>query len=189
MTKPDPKHVQAEEQLLNAEEWTDTILQSIQSGVIVIDVGSRNIIDINRAAEEMIGAPRSEIIGNVCHTFVCPEERDSCPIIDKGQMIDNKECTLLRKDGSKLQILKTASPITFDGRACLIESFIDIYGKDDFYLEIHDHGMEAQRKCKAQLIEFARAVFTARVPSFGSCWGIQLAAFAAGGQVQGVRRT
>ncbi len=33
--------------------------------------------------------------------------------------------------------------------------FVDIYGKENFYLEIHDHGMEAQTKCTKQLLEFA----------------------------------
>ena len=33
-------------------------------------------------------------------------------------------------------------------------------------------------------IEFARAVYAAQVPFFGSCWGLQIAAVAAGGDVQ-----
>ncbi|MBN1964423.1 MAG: type 1 glutamine amidotransferase, partial [Anaerolineae bacterium] len=33
-------------------------------------------------------------------------------------------------------------------------------------------------------IELARAIFEAGVPSYGSCWGVQLAAFAAGGEVR-----
>jgi GMP synthase (glutamine-hydrolysing) len=33
-------------------------------------------------------------------------------------------------------------------------------------------------------IELARAVFAARVPFFGSCWGLQVAAVAAGGEVR-----
>ncbi|MFV1994335.1 MAG: DNA polymerase III subunit alpha [Verrucomicrobiales bacterium] len=33
--------------------------------------------------------------------------------------------------------------------------FVDIYGKENFYLEMHDHGMEAQRRCIAQLQEFS----------------------------------
>ena len=32
--------------------------------------------------------------------------------------------------------------------------FIDIYGKEDFYLEMHDHGMQQQQKCNRQLLEF-----------------------------------
>ncbi len=34
--------------------------------------------------------------------------------------------------------------------------FIDIFGKDNFYLELHDHGMAQQARCKAQLIEWGK---------------------------------
>jgi DNA polymerase-3 subunit alpha len=32
--------------------------------------------------------------------------------------------------------------------------FVDIYGKEDLYLEMHDHGMQQQQKCNRQLLEF-----------------------------------
>ena len=32
--------------------------------------------------------------------------------------------------------------------------FVDIFGKDDFYLEMHDHGMDQQRLCNQQLLSF-----------------------------------
>ncbi len=37
-----------------------------------------------------------------------------------------------------------------------IGDFTDIFGRDDFYLEIHDHGLEAQQKCTKQMIEFSK---------------------------------
>ncbi|QQL45608.1 DNA polymerase III subunit alpha [Sulfuriroseicoccus oceanibius] len=37
-----------------------------------------------------------------------------------------------------------------------IRDFIDIFGKENFFLEMHNHGMEAQIKCNAQLVEFAK---------------------------------
>ncbi len=36
-----------------------------------------------------------------------------------------------------------------------LDDFLEIYGKDNFFLEMHDHGMEAQQTCNAQLREFA----------------------------------
>lgn len=42
----------------------------------------------------------------------------------------------------------------------------------------------AREPATLRQIEFARAVFAARVPFFGSCWGVQIAAVAAGGDVQ-----
>ena len=45
-------------------------------------------------------------------------------------------------------------------------------------LNLYDGGAAIQRQ-----IDLARAVFKARVPFFGSCWGLQVAAAAAGGEV------
>lgn len=42
---------------------------------------------------------------------------------------------------------------------------------------------KAERESLAQ-VEFARAVFAAGTPFFGSCWGLQVAAAAAGGEVK-----
>ena len=35
-----------------------------------------------------------------------------------------------------------------------VQDFIDIYGKDHFYLEVHDHGLDQQHKCTEQLLQF-----------------------------------
>jgi GMP synthase (glutamine-hydrolysing) len=45
-------------------------------------------------------------------------------------------------------------------------------------LNLYDGGPEVERQ-----IEFARAVFAAGTPFFGSCWGLQVACAAAGGRV------
>jgi DNA polymerase III subunit alpha len=37
-----------------------------------------------------------------------------------------------------------------------VGDFCDIFGKDNFYLEIHDHGLEAQSLCTRQLVEFSQ---------------------------------
>lgn len=34
--------------------------------------------------------------------------------------------------------------------------FVDIFGKENFYLELHDHGMAQQAQCRAQLIQWGR---------------------------------
>ena len=46
-------------------------------------------------------------------------------------------------------------------------------------LNIYDGGVHIERQ-----IELARAVFSAGVPFFGSCWGLQVAVTAAGGRVR-----
>ena len=117
---------QAQDSLLQVKEWTEAILQTIQSGVFVIDAKSHHIIDVNRAAETMIGASRDEIIGNICHKFVCPQAEGECPISDLGQKVNNAETVLFKKNGDQIPILKTVNASTIMGKECLIESFIDI---------------------------------------------------------------
>jgi PAS domain-containing protein len=48
-------------------EWLETILNSIQSGIVVVDANKHRIVDANPEVVRLIGAPREEIVGAVCH--------------------------------------------------------------------------------------------------------------------------
>ncbi|MDA3834619.1 MAG: PAS domain S-box protein, partial [Spirochaetales bacterium] len=109
-----------------SKQGTEAILRSVQSGVLVIDVETHKIIEVNPAAARMFGVAAYEIIGHVCHQFICPAEEGACPITDKKQRLDNSERVLLNKDGDEIPILKTVVPFILEGRECLLESFIDI---------------------------------------------------------------
>ncbi len=113
-----------ENALHEGEQRLQTILDSILTGVLIIDAKTHEIIDINPLAAEIIGLPREQIIGNVCHKFVCPAEEGKCPITDLGQTIDKSERILLTADGNEIPILKTVSTTKLNGN--LIESFVDI---------------------------------------------------------------
>jgi PAS domain S-box-containing protein len=115
-----------EEAILKAKERSETILNSIQSGVLVIDAETHEIVDANPSALAMIGAERDEVIGQVCHRFVCPRKVGACPITDEGDWVDNRETVLLKKNGESTDILKTVVPILLDGRRRLLETFVDI---------------------------------------------------------------
>ncbi len=105
-----------------------TVLDTIETGVVIIDAETHTILDANKKATEMCGSTKEELIGNVCHNHICPAEKGSCPISDLGQKVDNAEKLLLRADGKKVQILKTVVPVKLSGKECLLESFVDISG-------------------------------------------------------------
>lgn len=102
------------------------IFEKIQTGIVVIDPVSHLILDINPNALSLIGRSKDEVIGRVCHQFICPAERGKCPITDLGQVIDNAERKLIGKDGDRIPILKTATTAVVGGNNVIIESFIDI---------------------------------------------------------------
>jgi diguanylate cyclase (GGDEF)-like protein/PAS domain S-box-containing protein len=126
LEKSEVKLKQLGEDLRDSEAYFKAIMTSIKAGVMVIDVKKHEIVDINKAASELIGIPKKEIIGKECHEYVCPAEKGRCPITDLTQVIDNSERFLLNARHRKIPIIKTVVPITFKNRKYLLETFIDI---------------------------------------------------------------
>jgi PAS domain S-box-containing protein len=120
------ERIGTEARLHENQRRTQSILNSIQSGVLVIDAHTHRILDVNPACAAMIGSTAEKIIGNICHRFVCPAELGACPITDKGLLIDNTERVLLSVNGNEIPILKTVTPIVLEDRECLLETFVDI---------------------------------------------------------------
>jgi two-component system sensor histidine kinase/response regulator len=118
--------IQVLQELKESETRLRTILDTVQAGIVIINEKTHTIQDANPAAAKLIGAPREEIIGKVCHRFICPAEAGRCPFSDLGQPVDNSERTLLTSDGSEIPILKTVVPFTFKGEQYLCENFVDL---------------------------------------------------------------
>jgi PAS domain S-box-containing protein len=114
------------EALRRSEEQLKTVFDSVRTGIAVIDGNDLSILEINQAVCELIGLPRSEIVGKTCHRFICPAEVGKCPIKNLGQQVDNSERVLLASAGRAIPILNTVVPINFQGKACYLESFVDI---------------------------------------------------------------
>ena len=106
--------------------WFRSIFNSIQVGVLVIDAKTKIIVDINDAAALMIGSRREDIVGNSCGLCCCLSSNGKCPVIDLGIDIEDELCTLIRKDGSKIDILVTITSAFRNNRRFLIRSFVDI---------------------------------------------------------------
>ena len=116
----------AEKALKESEKRVKTILNSINTGIIIIDPENWTIVEVNPVAAGMIGLSQDEIIGRLYHNFICPKEEENCPIIDHRQQVDNAERVLLSADGREISILKTVVPVMLNGRRLLLESFVDL---------------------------------------------------------------
>jgi len=108
-------------------QWSKSIFNSIQVGILVIDVETKTVVDINPAAALMIGSYREDIIGNSCTLYGClGNKKDKCPIIDLGLDIENEICTLNRKDGSKLEVMVAITSVLRNNKRYLVKSFVDV---------------------------------------------------------------
>jgi PAS domain S-box-containing protein len=102
------------------------VFDRIQTGILVIEPKTHTIIDANPIAEELIGRTKDQLVGSVCHDFVCPAKCGECPITDLHKDIRNIERALINAKGEKIPILKTVAKAEVNGKEYLIESFIDI---------------------------------------------------------------
>jgi PAS domain S-box-containing protein len=147
----------AEETLRTSENYLKAILNSIFTGVVVVDEKTHEIVDANPNALEAIGASKEHVIGKVCHSFICPAEKGKCPISDLGQTVDRSERVLLRANGERVSILKTVTTTTWRGRKYLVESFLDITERK----KVEEALRESEEKYRTQFEEALDAIFVA----------------------------
>jgi diguanylate cyclase (GGDEF)-like protein/PAS domain S-box-containing protein len=117
---------QAQEALQESQAELQAIFETVGTGILIIDKDTQIIIEANKAAIEMTGLPKERIMGQICHSLVCPAQAGKCPVKDLGQSVDHSERKLIHADGHLKDILKTVYPITIKGRDYYLESFVDI---------------------------------------------------------------
>ncbi len=115
-----------EKDLAEREAQMRTIFDYASAGIVVIDPENHLIVDANPTALKMIGLDKEDVVGSVCHRFICPAEEGRCPITDLNETVDNSERILMTSEGNEVPILKTVAPIILKGRRHLLESFVDI---------------------------------------------------------------
>jgi PAS domain S-box-containing protein len=101
----------------NLNEYWKTVVDSIQDGVMIVDPDG-TIVSVNRAFEEITGYSHRGIVGRSCTTLNCSsceiarEEPGChwCVMFRKGNL-SRQRCTLVRRDGREVNILKNASVI------------------------------------------------------------------------------
>lgn len=112
--------------LTETKERFRTIVESADIGILLVDAKTHKITDANPRALGMIGAPRDEVIGSVCHRFFGPDEGETGPVADSGERIFASERILVAAGDMRVPVLRTVVPAVISGREMRIESFIDL---------------------------------------------------------------
>jgi PAS domain S-box-containing protein len=116
----------ADQQVRQSEAFLRTLIDSIDAGIVVVDPETHVIEQANPRAAQMFGAPLEDILGRVCHSFLCPAQVACCPVTDHHQELENADRIMLRADGSKVPVMKSVRRIVLSGAPKLLETFIDI---------------------------------------------------------------
>jgi len=115
-----------EKALRENEALQRILLENMPAGVVIVNPETRIIERVNNYVGALFGAPANHLVGQRCHSLLCPADEGACPVCDLGQVVDNSEREMLRKDGSRLTILKTVTRFEFDGKEKLLECFVDL---------------------------------------------------------------
>jgi len=113
-------------QLQQSEIFQRNLIDGLPTGVVVVDPQTRRIESANAQAAALFGAPVERIIGQRCHTFLCPAVENACPVCDLDKTVENAEREMLCADGSRRPVLKSVKRLQIQGQDKLLESFVDI---------------------------------------------------------------
>jgi len=114
------------------------LMDNIEVGIVVVDAQTHIIEHVNSYAAKMFGSPLEQIIGRVCHRYLCPAELGCCPITDLGHALESSDRSMMRADGSQSPILKTVRRIQSNGQDKLIETFVDISKRKNVEEALHE---------------------------------------------------
>lgn len=108
------------------EAFQQNLIELLPVGIIIVDAREHRIRDLNSRALRTIGSSREEIVGQICHGFICPAEVGRCPITDLGNIVDQSERILLANHQESIPVLKSVFQVCRKGETVLVESFVDI---------------------------------------------------------------
>ena len=109
----------AEQELKHSSEVSETILNSMNDAVSLIDTDDLHIIDVNRAFQKQYGLSKEDIIGRPCYEVThnrrepCCPPHDICPLDEtvRERRSAHAEHIHFLPDGSKTYAEITTSPI------------------------------------------------------------------------------
>ena len=116
----------AERAAAAAADENRLIRDTIQTGVIIVDVETLTILDANRTAGQLLAVPCEGLVGRSCKELLCTDPGEGCPVLTGRASYCGSASLIRRDDGSEVPVLKTVVPVELDGRACLFDCFVDV---------------------------------------------------------------
>ncbi len=101
------------------------ILQSVQTGIVVIDIGTDRIVNANNTAYKILGLRNVALIGKDSSYFF--DFFDTKEVLDsRVKFSRNFESVIRRPDGERVPVLRTFSNVILANKNYRIESFYEI---------------------------------------------------------------
>ena len=115
-----------EERLAQAFNTTQTILESMPFGIVVVGKDKKIRMANEACLKLMKITSERDIVGKSCHNTISASKEGQCPVLDIGEALNSSERNLVTSKGEHLPILKTVVPIKLKDEEVLLEAFVDI---------------------------------------------------------------
>lgn len=106
------------------KQQTEKIVESLQSGILIVDKGKNRIIDVNPAACELLKGEKELLIGKDFKQFVAELPFDHYTSDNVQKEVNESEAITL--NGTRVPILRSTVRIKLSGKDYLLENLVDI---------------------------------------------------------------
>lgn len=113
-------------QMSEHRDYLNVVFDSINSGVYIIDPESKEILEINNYALELLKYKKEDIVGKKCHELICNSTKLNCLGQNIKSCIGEVEKELIDSKGNAIPVIKSVKEITLEGKTLILETFTDI---------------------------------------------------------------
>ncbi|MBN2720954.1 MAG: PAS domain S-box protein, partial [Proteobacteria bacterium] len=136
----------AQAAIREGEERFEAIFNTSPDAIVILDMETRKIADVNEGFVTLSGYRKDDVIGKTTEAVglwdVAAQKDEFYRILDQTGFIDSLECRFILKDGSLEKGLLSARPLQLKGRPYLLVTVRDVSSL-----------LETQKKLRASVAE------------------------------------
>ena len=148
------------EELIESESFLDRMINYLPTGIFLIDPETREIVEINRHALNLLERTREEVIGKKCMGLTCFTEDPLCHKMKPGETSNILQTKIISKSGREVPIAKFISHIERKNKVYILETLTDITEIARARSELEKATEELERKVRDRTIRLSTIIDT-----------------------------